>query len=64
VKVLILVVLAGVGSFGGIFIMGLIMGAVYAGLPMLIPGAASEAVATVIVITILLIRPRGFFGHE
>jgi len=63
-KVLILVVLAGVGSFGGIFIMGLIMGAVYAGLPMLIPGAASEAVATVIVITILLIRPRGFFGHE
>ncbi len=64
VKVLILVVLAGVGSFSGIFIVGLIMGVAYAGLPMLIPGAASEAVGTVIVITILLMRPQGFFGHE
>lgn len=64
VKVLILVVLAGVGSFSGIFIVGLIMGVAYAGLPMLIPGAASEAVATVIVITVLLMRPQGFFGHE
>jgi branched-chain amino acid transport system permease protein len=64
VKVLILVVLSGVGSFSGIFIMGLIMGTVYAGLPMFISGAASESVATVIVIVILLMRPRGFFGHE
>jgi branched-subunit amino acid ABC-type transport system permease component len=44
--------------------MGLIMGTVYAGLPMFISGAASESVATVIVIVILLIRPQGFFGHE
>jgi branched-chain amino acid transport system permease protein len=64
VKVLMLVILAGVGSFHGIFIMGLIMGAVYAGLPMLIPGATSDAVAVIIVLVILLIRPQGFFGHE
>ena len=64
VKVLMLVILAGVGSFHGIFIMGLILGAVYAGLPMLIPGAASDAVAVIIVLVILLIRPQGFFGHE
>ena len=64
VKILILVILAGVGSFQGIFIVGLILGALYAGLPILLPGAASDAVAVVIVCIILLILPRGFFGHE
>ena len=64
VKVLMLVILAGVGSFYGIFIMGLILGALYAGLPMLVPGAASDAVPAIIVLVILLIRPQGFFGHE
>jgi branched-chain amino acid transport system permease protein len=64
VKVLMLVILAGVGSFHGIFIMGLILGALYAGLPMLIPGAASDAIAVIIVLVILMIRPQGFFGHE
>jgi len=64
VKVLMLVILAGVGSFHGIFIVGLILGAIYAGLPMLIPGAASDVVAAIIVLIILLIRPQGFFGYE
>jgi branched-subunit amino acid ABC-type transport system permease component len=43
---------------------GLILGAAYAGIPMVIPGAASDVVASVIVLIILLIRTQGFFGHE
>lgn len=64
VKVLMIVVLAGVGSFGGIFIVGLILGILYAVLPVLLPGATSDAIAVVIFMVILLLRPQGFFGHE
>lgn len=63
-KILMLVVIAGAGSIGGVFITGLIMGVLYAGLPMLLPGSASDAVAAIIVCLILLVRPQGFFGHE
>jgi branched-chain amino acid transport system permease protein len=64
IKILILIILAGVGSFKGVIFMGLLLGALYAILPLLIPGAASDAVAVVIILVILLIRPQGFFGHE
>ncbi len=63
-KVLMVVILAGVGSFGGIFIVGLILGILYGVLPVLIPGAASDAIAVAIFMVILLLRPQGFFGHE
>lgn len=64
VKALILVMLAGIGSIGGVFIAGFILGSLDAVLPMLISGAASDATVTLIVIILLLIRPKGFFGHE
>lgn len=64
IKVLMVVILAGVGSFGGIFIVGLILGALYSVLPVLLPGAASDAIAVAIFIVILLFRPQGFFGRE
>jgi branched-chain amino acid transport system permease protein len=64
VKILILVILAGVGSTGGIFITGIALGALDSILPMLVKGAVSDAVAIGIVIILLLIRPQGFFGHE
>jgi branched-chain amino acid transport system permease protein len=64
VKILILIILAGVGSFKGVIYMGLLLGALYATLPLLIQGAASDAVAVIIILVILLIRPQGFFGHE
>lgn len=64
IKILILIILAGVGSFKGVIYMGLLLGALYATLPLLIPGAASDAVAVIIILIILLIRPQGFFGHE
>jgi branched-chain amino acid transport system permease protein len=64
VKVLMLVILAGVGSIGGIFITGLVLGSLDSILPLFISGAASDAVAVGIVVVLLLIRPQGFFGRE
>jgi branched-chain amino acid transport system permease protein len=64
IKILALVILAGAGSFKGIFFMGLILGILYAVLPIVMPGTASDAVAVVVVCVILLVRPQGFFGHE
>jgi branched-chain amino acid transport system permease protein len=64
VKVLILVILAGAGSIGGIVIAGLVLGGLDAVLPVVISGAGAAAVAVGIVVVILLFRPQGFFGHE
>ena len=64
VKALMLIILAGVGSIGGIFIAGLVLGGLNAVLPVLTNGAASEAIAVAIVVILLLTRPQGFFGHE
>jgi len=63
-KVLILVILAGVGSIGGIFLTGLLLGALDAVLPLLMRGAFSDAIGVVIVVALLLYKPKGFFGHE
>ncbi len=64
VYVLMLVILSGVGSFKGIFIVGILMGIMYAGLPIVLPGVVVDATASVLVLLLLLIRPQGFFGHE
>jgi branched-chain amino acid transport system permease protein len=64
VKALIMVILAGIGSIGGIFIAGLILGGLDAALPVLLSGAVSDAIAVSIVVVLVLIRPKGFFGHE
>ena len=64
VKVLMLVFLAGIGSISGIIIAGLVIGGLDSILPILISGAASNAIAVAIVVALLLIRPQGFFGHE
>ena len=64
IKVLIIVMLAGIGSVSGVFIGGLIIGAFDAVLPVYIGGAASSAIVVALIIVILLIRPQGFFGHE
>jgi branched-chain amino acid transport system permease protein len=63
-KVLILVILAGVGSTGGIFLTGLLLGGLDAVLPLLMRGSFSDAIAVVIVVVLLLFKPKGFFGHE
>ena len=64
IKALMLVTLAGVGSIGGIFLVGLLMGALDSILPLMLNGEGSQAAAVGIVIVLLLIKPEGFFGHE
>lgn len=64
VKVLIMVMLAGIGSLGGILIAGLILGTLNAVLPVLISGSGSDAVIVAIVVILLLVRPQGFFGYD
>lgn len=64
IKVLMLVILAGVGSFNGIFYVGALLGLLYGALPVVLPGAMVDALASILVLTLLVIRPQGFFGHE
>jgi branched-chain amino acid transport system permease protein len=64
VKAITLVIIAGMGSIGGLFVSGLIVGFVDAILPIFIGGAGSDVVAYGLAILILLIRPQGFFGQE
>ena len=64
VKAIEVVILAGIGSIGGVLGAGLILGAIDATLPVFISGSATEVVGLCIVILILLFRPQGLFGHE
>ncbi len=64
IKVLMLVILAGVGSFNGIFYVGALLGVLYGALPVVLHGAVVDALASVMVLALLVIRPQGFFGHE
>jgi branched-chain amino acid transport system permease protein len=64
IKVLMLVILAGVGSFNGIFYVGALLGVLYGALPVVLNGAWVDALASIMVLALLVIRPRGFFGHE
>jgi len=64
VKAIVLVIIAGAGSIGGIFITGFFLGALDGILPVVLPGAWSDAIAMVVILLLLLLRPKGFFGHE
>ena len=64
IEAIMIVILAGIGSFSGIFFAGLIVGSLDAILPLFVSGAASKAIAFGVIITILLFRPQGFFGRE
>ena len=64
VKAIEIVILAGIGSIGGVLGAGLILGTIDASLPLFISGSATDAVGLGIVIAILLFRPQGLFGHE
>jgi branched-chain amino acid transport system permease protein len=64
VKAIEIVILAGIGSIGGVLVGGLILGGVDATLPLLISGSATDLIGLCIIIIILLVRPQGLFGHE
>lgn len=63
-RILMLVMLSGAGSMNGIIITGFIMGLLDSVLPFYFQGNGSDAVASIIIVVLLLIRPKGFFGHE
>jgi branched-chain amino acid transport system permease protein len=63
-KAIQVVVLSGIGSMNGILIAGLIVGFVDATLPVFTNSGVAQAVGFVIIIVILLLRPKGLFGHE
>ena len=63
-KAIIIVILGGLGSIGGVFFSGLVLGAIDATVPVFISGAASEAISLAIIVVILIFRPQGFFGRD
>ncbi|MBP1707421.1 MAG: inner-rane translocator [Chloroflexi bacterium] len=63
-KAIIILILGGIGSIGGIFFGGIIIGGLDAVLPVFLEGAMSDAIALAIIIAILIVRPQGLFGHE
>jgi branched-subunit amino acid ABC-type transport system permease component len=64
VKAIEIVILAGIGSIGGVLIGGLILGLLDASLPLFIGGSATDLIGLSMVIILLLFRPQGLFGHE
>jgi branched-chain amino acid transport system permease protein len=64
VKALILIILGGLGSIGGVVIAGIIFGSLGAILPVVMDPLVADAVLVVVVVVLLLVRPQGFFGHE
>ena len=63
-KVIMLVILAGAGSIGGVVIGGVILGAMNAVLPLLLSGEVAEVIYVAVIVVLLLFRPQGLFGHE
>jgi branched-chain amino acid transport system permease protein len=63
-KAIQVVILSGIGSIGGILAGGLIMGLLNSFLPVLADASIGELVTILIVIMILLVRPKGLFGYE
>jgi branched-chain amino acid transport system permease protein len=63
-RILMLVQLAGVGSMNGIIVTGVVMGFLDSFFPFIIQGNAASATAIAIVVVLLLVRPKGFFGHD
>ena len=64
VKIIAVVIIAGIGSIGGIWTGGLILGALDAVGPYFLNAAVSDALGLGLIILILIIRPQGFFGQE
>lgn len=63
-KAIEVVILSGIGSFGGILVGGLIIGFMDAVLPVVLSPLVAQAITIGIIILILLIRPKGLFGYE
>jgi branched-chain amino acid transport system permease protein len=63
-KAIEVVIISGIGSIGGIFFGGLIIGFLDATLPVYLGAAEAQAITLGIIIVLLLFRPKGLFGYE
>jgi branched-subunit amino acid ABC-type transport system permease component len=63
IRILMLVMLAGAGSMNGIIITGLIMAVADVVFPAFFQSFVAAALSIGIIVVLLLIRPKGFFGH-
>lgn len=63
-RILMLVMLAGAGSMNGIIITGTIMALLDSVFPVFFQSYVASALSVCLIIVLLLIRPKGFFGHE
>jgi branched-subunit amino acid ABC-type transport system permease component len=64
IRILMLVMLAGAGSMNGILATGVIMALLDSICPVLFQSYTASALSCSVIVVLLLIRPKGFFGHE
>ena len=64
VKIMGVIILAGIGSISGIWVGGLVLGALDAICPIFTSSAIADSLGLGVIILILIIRPKGFFGQE
>jgi branched-chain amino acid transport system permease protein len=64
VKGLVIIVLGGLGSIPGALAGGIILGLIDGVVPVIFGSAVAAIAPLIIVIAILLLRPRGMFGHD
>lgn len=64
IKGLVIIVLGGLGSISGAVIGGMVLGLIDGVVPVIFGSAVASVAPLVIVIVVLLIRPKGIFGHD
>ncbi|MCB2227766.1 MAG: branched-chain amino acid ABC transporter permease [Desulfarculaceae bacterium] len=64
VKIIAVIIIAGIGSIGGIWAGGLAMGILDTLGPYFLPNVVSDPLSLALVVMILVIRPQGLFGQE
>ena len=64
VKIIAVVIIAGIGSIGGIWAGGLAMGTLDTLGPYFLPNVVSDPLSLALVVLILVLRPQGLFGQE
>jgi len=62
-KAFVIIILGGLGSIGGCILAGLLLGIIDSVIGTLLGANLAYVVAFAILILIIIIRPRGFFGH-
>jgi branched-chain amino acid transport system permease protein len=62
-KAFVIIIMGGLGSIGGCILAGLLLGIIDSVIATLLGANLAYVVAFAILILIIIIRPRGFFGH-